>query len=256
MKKILLTLLAAGALAPTFAQVGMKNSWVAYASGLYGSTRGEFNSGGISVDQPSYRQLAINPGLGYQFTDRLAIGVNFELSGYKIESRDNTPGSRESVRSRDIVVGPFVRYTMPLGERFFWFTQADFGYTSGKDREVINGTPDIENEIDRNGVRGRLFPSVGVSFSRTMSLAFNVGGIQYEYERTDFGLNQEQKNSTLLVNFGQVVGFTVQKYFGGRRYGGSRQPMDETRRMDTSDDDEEDDDDRPRRRRNRDKDDE
>jgi hypothetical protein len=141
-----------------------------------------------------------------------------------------------------------------MGDRFFWFTQADFGYTSGKSRITTNGSPDFETEVDRNGVRGRLFPSVGVSFSRTMSLAFNIGGIEYDYERTDFGFGAEAKNSNLVVTLGQVFGFTVQKYFGGRRYGGSRMPMDETRRMDTSDD--EDDNDRPRRRRNRDADDE
>lgn len=255
MKKVLLTLLAAGALSPAFAQVGMKNSWVAYGSAGYSSDRGELSGFGTSFDLPSTRVLSVSPGLGYQFTDRLAVGVNFELTGFKVESRDNTPGNIESVRTRDIVVGPFVRYTMPMGDRFFWFTQADVGYTSGKDRQVINGSPDIENEIDRNGVRGRLFPSVGFSFSRTMSLAFNIGGFEYNYERTDFGLGLEGKTSALSATLGQVVNFTVQKYFGGSRMRSSRMPMDETRRMDTSDDEDEDDD-RPRRRRNRDNDDE
>lgn len=255
MKKTILTLLAASALAPAMAQVGMKNSWVAYGSASYTSSRGEVDLGNFlgSVDLPHVRTLSVSPGLGYQFTDRLAVGVNFELTGAKLDSRDNTPGMIESVRSRDLVIGPFVRYTMPMGDRFFWFTQADVGYTSGKDRLTINGSPDIETEIDRNGVRGRLFPSVGMQFSRTMSLAFNIGGLEYDYERTDLGFGIEGKQSTLDVTLGQVVGFTVQKYFGGRHYRGSRMPMDETRRMDTSDDN---DDDRPRRRRNRDMDDE
>jgi hypothetical protein len=142
---------------------------------------------------------------------------------------------------------------MPMSQHFYWFTQADFGYLSGKTRITTNGTPDVETEVDANGVRGRLFPSVGVQFSRTMSIAFNIGGVEYNYFRTDLGANVESKFSALNVTLGQVFGFTVQKYFGGTRHRGSRMPMDETRRLDTSDDD---DDDRPRRRRSRDADDE
>src|SRR4028118_658903 len=57
MKKILITLLVASALAPAFAQVGMKNSWVAYGSAGYSSSRGEVNFGGFSADLPSVRTL-------------------------------------------------------------------------------------------------------------------------------------------------------------------------------------------------------
>lgn len=248
MKKTLLTLLAAAALAPAFAQVGMKNSFIAYGSASYSSQRGETEIGSVTIDDPHFRSLSVAPGLGYQFTDRLAVGVNFELYGSKVDfDINNVPGQTEETRSRLLYVGPFVRYTMPIGEHFFWFTQADFSYISGKNRETISGSPDTEIETDVNGVRGRLFPSVGVNFSRTMALAFNIGGVEYNYARIDYGANVEGKTSLLDANLGEVFGFTVQKYFGGRRYGGSRMPMDETRRMDTSDDDE--DDDRPRRRR-------
>jgi hypothetical protein len=256
MKKLVLSLLAAAAVAPAFAQPGLADGWLLYGSGSYFSQRGETEFGNSSTDDPHLRALSIAPGLGYSFTERWAAGVNFELYGSKTDFPGNVPGTPESTRERDIVVGPFVRYTMPVGDRFYWFAQADFGYLSGKTRNTTNGTPDTEVEIDRNGVRGRLFPAVGFSFSRTMSAAFNIGGIGYGYQRIDYGSNVEGKQSALDVTLGQVFGFTVQKYFGGRRYGyGQRGPMDETRRMDTSDDDE-DDDDRRRRRRSRGNDDE
>lgn len=258
MKKLLLSLLAAFAIAPAFAQPGLSNGWLLYGSGSYFSQRGETEMGATSVDDDHFRALSIAPGLGYSFTKNWAVGINFELYGSKVDflSNGNTTGTQESTRDRDIYVGPFVRYTRPMGDRFYWFTQADFSYITGKTRDVFNGTPDTEIEIDRNGVRGRLFPAVGFSFSRTMSAAFSIGGIQYGYQRIDYGANVEGKSSALDVTLGQVFGFTVQKYFGGRKYGyGQRGPMDETRRLDASDD-EEDDDDRPRRRRNRDNDEE
>jgi hypothetical protein len=257
MKKLLLSLLAAAAVAPAFAQPGLADGWLLYGSGSYFSQRGETERGATTQDDDHLRALSIAPGLGYSFTERWAAGINLELYGSKIDylSNNNVPGTLESTRDRDIIVGPFVRYTMPVGQHFYWFTQADFGYITGKTRNVANGTPDTETEIDRNGVRGRLFPAVGFNFSRTMSAAFNIGGIGYGYQRIDYGANVEGKQSALDVTLGQVFGFTVQKYFGGRKYGYGRMPMDETRRMDTSDD--EDDDDRPRRRRrNRDMDDE
>ena len=257
MKKFFLSLLAALAVAPAFAQPGLSNGWLLYGSGSYFSQRGETESGPTTVDDDHFRAFSFAPGLGYTFNERWAVGVNFELYGSKLDflRNGNVAGTQESSRDRDIYVGPFMRYTMPMGDRFYWFTQADFNYISGKTRDVFNGTPNTEREIDRNGVRGRLFPAVGFSFSRTMSAAFTMGGIQYAYQRIDYGANVEGRSSALDVTLGQVFGFTVQKYFGGRRYGyGQRGPMDETRRLDTSDDDEEDD--RPRRRRGRDLDDE
>jgi len=244
MKKTLLSLLAAAALAPACAQIGVPNSFLLYGGAQFTADRGSTTSGNLTVDEPYNRSLTLTPGIGYQFNENWAAGVFLDFNTTWTDYRTNVVGQSSEDRLRLLNVGPFVRYTQPLGANFFAFTQLQFGYSSGKLEETVNGNPDVTTETDFNGVTGGFFPAVGARLSRCANLAFSVGGINYQYLSADLGPNTESKNSAIDVNFGQALNLTLQWYFGGSR-GMTRMPMDETRRMDTSDDEDE----MPRRRR-------
>ncbi len=272
MKKTLLTLLAAGALAPAMAQMmtPFANSILVFGSVGYGTQRGEDNitstTGGVSssTDQPHIRTLNFSPGIGFHVAENFAIGAFVDLQGVKFDLDQNVgSGTASEIRSRYLNIGPFLRYNQPLGDRFFYFLQADFGYLSGKIRNTFTptGATKFETEDDINGVNASLTPAFGIRMTNVSSLTFGVGSIGYDYRRTEFGqpagagFESESKTSTFVTDLGSQFNITLQLNFGGSAARSSREPGDDTRRP-RREDSEDEDDDAPRRRRNRDMDEE
>lgn len=280
MKKILLSIVAAGFALTSFAHgngSGMEmGNILLYGMGTYsnqhGTSTSKFGTANSStVDEPRVLNYQIAPGVGFNITDNLTIGVDASYSGTKTTYDKKTitiPGT-DQIKTFDYGVGPFVRYSQPLSEHFFAFGQFTAHYLKGRETyrtaTAVNGGNTYVRDDNYKGFDASFIPAVGAMLTKTLGLTFAVGGIGYQYQKYDYstqnlapGSSLESKNNEFIVTFGQQFNLGIQKYFGCGmgRHRSNAEPMDETRRMDTSDDESSDDDKGSRRKRNRRSDDE
>ncbi len=274
MKKLLLSLVAAGLAVTSFARGnGMdQGNILLYGSAMYssqhGSTTNKFGSANSNTsDNDRFRMWGINAGVGYNLTNRLALGVDGFWGGTRNTVDRKNLGffpNDDRRKTYDYGVGPFVRYTQPLNQTFFAFGQATAHYLKGRETyrtvTALTGGNVYERDNNYKGFDVSFVPSIGANLTKTWGLTFSIGGIGYQYTTYDYstqglpaGSNRESKDNQFNFSFGQQVNIGVQKYIGcGRRHRSNVQPMDDTRRMDVSDDASEDN----SRRRNRRNDDE
>jgi hypothetical protein len=100
-------------------------------------------------------------------------------------------------------------------------------------------------------------PAVGIMVCKDMALSFGIGGVAYEWTKSDYstqgypaGTEMSAKNSDFEITLGRQFNVGIQKCFGGhRKVRRAADPMDETRHIDTTDDTEETDGNRRRRTR-------
>jgi hypothetical protein len=280
MKKLLLSLMAAGFAATSFAQMGnCAGGILLYGVGSYrnahgSDTRSFSNANGTTIDRPRQLNWEVSPGLGFNITDNLSIGVDFNYTGSKTTMDRKDIGfpfngyAVDQVKTFDYAVGPFVRYTMPIGEHFFWYGQLEAHYLRGRSTPRYTnllGTNSFSRDDNYKGVDVSYMPAVGVVVCKNVALTFGIGGISYDYRKYEFnsdiyataGSEHTAKTNNFDVSFGRQFNIGVQKTFGCHKMRHHAEPMDDTRHMDTSDDSSEDDDSSSRkRRRNRKNDDE
>jgi len=242
MKKFLLAILAVGAVAT--AQAQKAGSIFLYGSAGYTGYKNTDDDGlpGTSDLVTKNRDWHIAPGVGFQLNKNWGVGLNF---GVGINTKTVDDGSiTTDDRMRGLMVGPFVRYTMPLNRTFFVFNQINVSYLNAKSTydDGVAGTPDIESSA--NGFGANWMPAIGVNISRCMALTFDFGGLGYTKLNWDMTGPREVNESEFNFNFGRTFNLGIQANFGGhsgRRHHGGMEPGMERRRMDTSDDDSEED---------------
>lgn len=255
MKKLFLSLAVAATATSAFAQTDLSHSVLLYGEGGFRSTHGSdrISNSGISssTDRPRTREYIVAPGVGFAVNKHITIGVNGSYTGSKLDldKKGQAAGFNYETKMREFQVGPFIRYTQMLGEHFFVFGQLNVNYMNGKETNYyyLTSGPNSSTEDTYNGVNASYFPAVGVMFSKSAALSFNIGGIGYQYQKYDFdnngvpGLEQTSKRSEFALSMGQQFNLGIQKYFGcGRgKMKGHHQMMDDTRMMDTSDDNDE-----------------
>jgi len=229
MKKLMLTLLAAGSMAAANAQ--------SHTILLYGNAT-------VNTDQQEYVgdiktnsvQWGINPGIGYQFSPHWTIGVE---GGFRMGRNPQlVNGSTQTTVTNDWNAGVFARYTKYFGPIFFIYGQLEGSYVGGNTQ-----VEDITDQSSYNGFNVNLFPGIGAFVAKGLALNFSVGGIGYT------GVNWSDNSLLKSENkfnftFGQQFNFGISKNFGCRgghhHMHGHHEPGDEMRHMDTSDDDDED----------------
>ncbi len=245
MKKFFLAILAVGAVAT--AQAQKAGSILVYGSAGYNAYKNTNDDGlpGTADIVTRQRNWHFAPGVGYQFNKNWTVGINFGI-GMGTERVNNGIITTED-RMRELEVGPFVRYTMPINKTFFIFNQINLGYLNGKSTwdDGIAGTPDIENSY--NGFAANWFPAVGVNFTKCMAFTLDFGGLGYANRKWDMTGPQEISESNFNFTFGQVIHIGIQANLGGKKHHGRSEPGMDHRHMDTSDDAY--DDDAPKRRK-------
>ena len=279
MKKLLLSLVVAG-LAGSAAAHGNNGpnmgDVLLYGSGSYSMSRGtnenKFGTANkYSIDDPKYKTWTIAPGVGFNITNCITLGVDFRYAGSKTVLDKKTLGSFPAVseyKTYDLGVGPFVRCTMPIGEHFFTYSQLTAHYLRGQQTRITStaavGGNSFSADDRYKGVDVTFMPAVGINICHSAALTFAIGGIGYEYTKWDYstqglvaGSSMEAKHHDFNVSFGREIQIGVQKTIGcGRKVRGHGEPMDETRKVDTSDDNDSDDDSSKKHRRHRKNDDE
>jgi len=271
MKKLVLSLVAASLAATSFAQ-GHNNApmggLLLYGIGSFSNTHGTYSTKyGIgntkSTDQPRMLNWEVSPGLGFNVMDNLTIGVDFNYTGSKttydrsgLNYLGNIPV--DQTKSFDYAVGPFVRWTCPIGEHFFMYDQLEAHYLRGRytNRYVtaqVGGNSFVADDSYK-GVDVSLTPAIGIMVTHSLGLSFGIGGISYAYTKWDYSPTNEalshspqqaplagssfsSKNNDLNITFGNQFNIGIQKYIGcGRTHHKTGEMMDDTRHMDTSDD--------------------
>jgi len=277
MKKLILSLVAAGFAATTFAYDGggmQMGNMLLYGVGTYSSQHGttteKFGTANSNTsDNPRVRNWQVAPGVGFNITDNIAIGVDGYWGGsrYTID-RKNLGGfpSVDQVKTYNWGVGPFARYSCALSQHFFAFGQLGAHYNKGRETNryvtALTGGNSYVADDNFKGFDVSFTPAVGAMLTKTLGLTFSVGGVGYEYRKYDFSPNSPRyypgapgdnftaKTNDFHITFGQQFNLGIQKYFGcSKMRHGHAEPMDDTRHMDTSDD--ESDNNNSRRRRSR-----
>lgn len=271
MKKTILSFFAMAMAATTFAHGGgscctpgncSSGSILLFGEGSYSNwssnNTSKFGTANpYTVDNPHVQTWNVSPSIGVNVNQFLTLGVDFDYNGAKTDYDRKTlnfgGGNRpfDRISSYDLGVGPFARITHSLGNRFFGFGQLTAHYIKGREsfRTVTMpvGGNTFTNDNNYKGFNASFVPAIGVMVTNTIGLTFSVGGVSYEYRKNDYspylngttapGSNFEGKSKNFNVDFGKQVNFGIQKTFGcGHKTRGHREPMDEMRRMDTSDD--------------------
>lgn len=256
MKKLILSLIAASFVAPSFAQGNCAGGFLLYGVGSYSSMRGSdtrsfSNANSVTTDRPRQQNWEISPGLGFNINEYLTVGVDFNYTGSKTTydrnaAPTNFAGVEDLVKTYDYAIGPFVRFTQPFGKRFFGFGQLEAHYLHGQvsTRTVTPINTSFTRDDKYKGVDVSYMPGVGVYVTHSVALTFGIGGISYAYQKYDYstqlsvpGSEHTAKVSDFNVTFGRQFNIGVQKTLGCRKMRRHHaEPMDETRHMDTHDD--------------------
>ncbi len=216
MKKLILALLATGAIVSANAQSG--------SILLYG------NAGVTSITDASKNNnfnWNVNPGIGYQFNNNWTVGLNF---GFGETSRKDS-GSTIRTTVNNYNVGPFVRYSHSIaGSNIFsFYAQLDLGYMG---TYTTSGSLPSYNKA--TGFGAGLTPAISANVCHGFALNFGFGGIGFNSMKADGASNS---TSTFNFTLGQQVNIGVSKNFGGHKMHGHHEPGDDTRRMDDGDND-------------------
>lgn len=130
-----------------------------------------------------------SPAIGYQWNDQWTGGINLNLAG-----------TNYTEKSSDVSVGPFIRYTQPLGSLFAIYGQLNTNILSGK-----------SGNIDYSGFQGTLFPAIGVNLKNSFALNFTFGSLSFTSQK--FG-NATDAQTHFHFGFGSGAGFGISKNFG------------------------------------------
>lgn len=237
MKKIVLSLMAVcGTMAAANAQGILVFGDVGYNSNSMGN---ESVAPGLSVtDEVKTSVFSFSPGIGYMINQNMAVGIQVKGAGTRILHTTDIPGSVDRTdRGFDLMVGPFFRYSMPINQTFFSYTQINVGYLTGTYKRE-EPTQDFTDKY--NGFGAELYPAIGINVTPKMALSMSIGGIGYNRLKWDnelpkgtpAGFESHNTESNFDFNFGQQMNLTVQWTFGGKsKSRANRAPGDDYRDM-------------------------
>ena len=193
MKKFILAILAVGSFATAQAQEGTIL--------LYGNVSYAANK---QTDAVKNNNWAVNPGVGYAFTDNITAG----LQGSFMRQSLGNVGTSNKTLITDWTAGAFFRYTKNFNPTFYYFGQFDASFAGGTNE--LQNTPPSANY---NGVVLHAYPALGINIGHMLSLNFAFGGIQYSnvsWTNNAEGIKSENK---LAITFGQQVQIGISKSF-------------------------------------------
>lgn len=235
MKKLILALLAVATVGSASAQ---KNSFLVYGNAGVNWTKTDNGAAGTNEGT----NWNITPGVGFQFNNHLTVGLQ---GGYGSNKGINTiPNNKVTNTDREWQAGAFFRYTQNLNSTFFFWTQLDLSYVSGKESNenitTAGTTSTVVNTSDMyNGFQAMLMPAIGVNVHKGLALNFGIGGLGYRtvsYDKAPTTIN------SFGVTFGQQFNFGISKNFGckcGKSRGHQEPGMEHRKHKKMTDEDDE-----------------
>lgn len=249
MKKFILALLAVSTFATAEAQ---KNTILKYGNaGIY---RDQSDAG--AGNESRTFNWHINPGVGYQFTDHITLGLQGGFWSNFDENRTSPSANqwnRNAMENREWQLGIFYRYTHYFGNIFYVFGQLDLSYVSGQDVSE-NETRQVDFANNRiaetviynydyyNGFMASYRPMIGMFIHDGFSLNFGFGDIAYR--TTSYDVPKSTGNPTIdqsffAFRFGQQFNFGASLNIKCHKKTGNVKPGDDLRPMMMEEDDDE-----------------
>ena len=191
MRKSIVVLLCAGYVNAANAQKGS----VLLFGGLNGST---LITTGQNAPTETRTGFGITPGLGYQVSDKWTVGLAASFNYYGSHTAGLMPDNHPHTIGGG--GGLFARYTLPITDLLFFYTQAEGIYTTS--RAFDNGA--IIPGSASNTFSLKISPNIGINIKNGYALNFGFGNFGYRYTRTpgaDF--------STSSINYNFAQGFTI-----------------------------------------------
>lgn len=250
MKKLILALIAVSTFGVANAQ---KNSILVYGNAGFATNKSD-NGGGTEHRAFSWN---INPGVGYQFTNNLTVGVQGGINSMFSENRISPVANtwnRNAMETREWSAGAFFRYTKTLSNVFLVFAQLDLSYVSGQDvsENETRQVDFLQNKVVEtvvygydyyNGFQGSITPQLAINVNKGLCLNFGIGGlnyrtISYDVPKAPTALNGTIDKSSFGLSFGQQFNVGISKNFACKSKKGNMKPGDELRPMKVEEDEE------------------
>lgn len=155
---------------------------------LNGSTYESLDYYSDQAREYSNNYVRISPQVGYFLNDKFLIGMSVGFGNYKSTSEsedihvDTVYIDTYERGSRSIVIDPFIRHYISLGEKFSLYNQLGVRYSFGKnDYEDLNASIQrtYNGEVDFSSFTAYLKPSINVSLSDKLSLEFSFIELYY-----------------------------------------------------------------------------
>lgn len=166
MKKLILSAMLLGGAA--MAANAQANSVLVFGQIGYSSNK--------DANDNKVRTFNINPGVGYQFDNHWTLGVTGSFSTNR--AKQNIANAEWNY-SNSYGAGAFLRYTMPVGRIFAFYSQLEAGYLGR-----TYGTTNTQGSISANGFRASYTPAVAIMIHDGFALNLGFGGISYETMKT------------------------------------------------------------------------
>ena len=270
MKKLILSLFAAGFAASSFAQAPCCKSGFAgnkqgnlliYGMASYSSLSGNetekfgtFNSQTTNI--PRVNKWTLSPGIGFNVTNNLTVGaeLNWRNSNIVYDRLDTSViksfPAVDQKKTFDYALGVFVRHTMRLSDVFFCYGQASAHFLYGRESyRTVTALVGGNSWLRDNNYRGwdlGFMPAIGANLTKTLGMTFAFGGVSFSHKEFDLrydrqywpaGSNKERTENQFDFSFAKRFELGIQKYIVmNKRHHKMAEPMDETRQMDTNDD--------------------
>jgi hypothetical protein len=217
MKKLFLALLAMASLTAANAQ---KGTVLTYGDITFATSKDQV--GPSSTYATRNTLFGINPGVGYQLSNHSTLGVqggfnvDRTLNTYAIPTATGTKNVDFENRNTTWGVGAFYRYTQPLGNVFFLFTQVNAGYISTTfSNDSLGGTGVVTNDTKFNGFAASIFPAIGVNVCKGMALNFSTGGIAFATMKGDLADAINPRTTAFGFTFGRQINIGISRNLGG-----------------------------------------
>jgi hypothetical protein len=146
-----------------------------------------------------YKTLAFNPKVGYQFNDNWTIGAETSIASTRMESGET------NYKWNQFSIGPFVRYTEPLGDLFSVYGDLGLGYQEYKTR---NDNPSGVGRVHGDGFYTAFSPALLLNIKKGFGLNFSLGGLSYGVMKTS-----GTRNSKFNLDFGKTFTIGISKNF-------------------------------------------
>jgi hypothetical protein len=237
MKKFILALLAAGSITAVNAQ---KGTVLVYGTVGVNSNKMDWGSKFGNTKMFGWN---INPGIGYQFTKSLTVGLQ---GGYATEKSETTAPFTPTVnvkmldyRVSDVGVGAFLRHTWSLNNTFMLWHQLDLSYLMGsmENSDTLfglstSGAPIFRHSEDTyNGFSAMFTPAIGIAVGHGIGLNFAAGGIGYRNLVWNVAGPVDVMESSFMFTWGQQLNIGVSKNIGCRPKHKHMEPGSEHRKM-------------------------
>lgn len=211
-----MAMVAAGA--ASYAQIGQGTLMLGGSLGF--NSTGEqtttiTNPSAPDVKTPSFSNWNFSPRVGYFLADNLAVGIDLSL-GQTYRGTATSGSNNENYSSFDLGIGVFGRYYVGISDNFYFFGQANIGYTTSSWTERVGAGGGGFQDDDKNTVSGfnvgiapglTFFPSAkwGVDLTLNQILGLRMSTSKVETPADALG-NQVSDTETKRTDFNIGLG--------------------------------------------------